>query len=293
MSFEEQYFLIKETVNGDLDKLEDDINSVFFAENPLNDKLKTLINSSSKRLRPLIAFLFLRASGREIDENQYYILSAVELIHNATLIHDDVIDNSDLRRNQKTIHKEFDNNLAVIAGDFLLSVALKKITAVKDPRILELFAKSLESMCLGEISQYFNKFKIPTIDDYIEKSTQKTAFLFETAISASIMAGDGLYIECGKEFAKNFGIAFQVRDDLLNFISKNELKPSNNDVESGIYTAPVIFSGDTNDVSLGIVKTKNLMDNYFDKCLSAVKDLEESKYKTAISELVELLKNAI
>lgn len=310
MTFEEKYNNIKNVVKEDFIFLEEDIKSLFVDKNPLNEQLLVFLTAPSKRLRPLIASLFLRSILKEISKPQLEVFTAIELIHNATLIHDDVIDNSSKRRKVDTINSKFDNDLAVVAGDFLLSLALEKIIKTKSVEVLEIFTNALKHTCLGEINQYFTKFKITSLEDYIEKSKNKTALLFQTGVLAGLSLsdknGNKELRQAALDFTQNFGIAFQIRDDLINITRADELKPHMNDIKSGVYTAPVIFACQENPKMLenedfinslketdGIEKTKDLMDNYFDKSIFALKNIEDNKYKKALIELTKVLRENI
>lgn len=253
-------------------------------QEPLKSKLFELLNAPSKHIRPLVSFLYLKALGEKIDDAQVLYQSAIELVHNASLIHDDVIDDSKVRRSLPTLNSQFGNKLAVMTGDYLLSRAMQKVLDIGNLELVKLFSDTLEVMSSGEISQHFGKFQIPTIEEYIKKSEQKTAKLFETAVCGSLLVAksnnDGL------DFAKNFGIAFQIRDDLVN------CKTTNTDISDGIYTAPVIFSGDTKVTSDAIEKTKSLLNNYIDEALKCLSKIDENEYKLALVELLELMRDA-
>ena len=231
----------------------------------------------------MISFLYLKALDLNIGQKQILFQTAIELVHNASLIHDDVIDNSNIRRNTKTINEEFDNKLAVISGDYILSIALNYIAKLNSPQIIEMFAETLSFMTNGEINQQFSKFKIPTIGDYIKKTEQKTAKLFETAICGSLILANSN--EKASDFAKNFGIAFQIRDDIIN------IKTTKTDIKDGIYTAPIIYTGNIENYQNGIEKSHTLLNNYIDNAYQAINHIEENKYKIAIIELLGLLKN--
>lgn len=253
-------------------------------QEPLKSKLFELLNAPSKHIRPLVSFLYLKALGEKIDDAQVLYQSAIELVHNASLIHDDVIDDSKVRRSLPTLNSQFGNKLAVMTGDYLLSRAMQKVLDIGNLELVKLFSDTLEVMSSGEISQHFGKFQIPTIEEYIKKSEQKTAKLFETAVCGSLLVAksnnDGL------DFAKSFGIAFQIRDDLIN------CKTTNTDISDGIYTAPVIFSGDTKVTSDAIEKTKSLLNNYIDEALKCLSKIDENEYKLALVELLELMRDA-
>ena len=284
MSFQEQYLQIILPVQNDIDKVTKNVTSGINIKEPLKSKLTEIINPPSKHIRAAAAFLYLRANGKPIDENQILLQIAVELVHNASLIHDDVIDDSSLRRNKKTLNSEFGNKLAIISGDYLLSIALKKICMINSTELTKMFAQTLDNMCHGEINQHFNKFKIPTLEEYIIKSGQKTSSLFETAINGSAFLAGLQYNDF--TFAKNFGIAFQIRDDLIN------AKTTKSDINDGIYTAPVIFSKDTKKKKKGIEKTVLLLNNYIDKAIKSLENIEDNLYKQKLKELAELLANA-
>ena len=303
MNFELKYSRIKNVIKNDLDFLEQGIERIFTNKNPLEKDLAKYLTAPAKRLRPLLGILFLRCLFEEITPAQRDVVLAVELIHNATLIHDDVIDDAEKRRNQEALNKKFDDSLAVVAGDFLLSVAMEKVISAGSIEVIKLFTSALKITCLGEINQYFSKFNITSIDKYVEKSKEKTAFLFQMAVMGALMIDEKTpedLKQAAIDFSQNFGIAFQIRDDLINVLNADS---SNSDIKSGIYTAPVIFAYEENKNILneddiqaalkntqGIEKAKDLMDNYFNKSLSAIEKFEKSVYKQAIVELIELLR---
>lgn len=308
MNFKHKYEEIKKNANKDFEILESDILSLFSEKTPLNKHLIKFLTAPSKRIRPLLGFLFLRSISNAVNENQYKILLAVELVHNATLIHDDIMDSASVRRKQKTLNVKFDNDLAVIAGDYLLSMSLEKVIETNSPEVLKLFTSAIKQTCLGEINQYFTKNKITSLDDYVEKSRQKTALLFEMGILGSFLLGknpqDKILQKTASEFSQNFGIAFQIRDDLMNVL--NMEKNNDNDVISGVYTAPLIFAKKENNNILkeknilsavkatkAIEKTKNFMDNYFERAIFSMEKIAPNKYKSAIVELIEILKTSV
>ena len=252
MNFQEKYSKILNTVKNEIEDVCINLTSDINIQEPLNTKLSNILNAPSKHIR---------------------------LVHNASLIHDDVIDESNIRRNSKTINNEFDNKLAVISGDYILSIALNYIAKLNSIKIVEMFAETLSFMTKGEINQQFSKFQIPTIEDYIKK----TAKLFETAICGSLLLANSN--ENALVFAKNFGIAFQIRDDIIN------IKTSKTDIKDGIYTAPIIYAENTENYTNGIEKSQILLNNYIENAYQAIKHIEENKYKIAIIELLGLLKN--
>lgn len=305
MNFDEKYKNIKSVVNDDLNILENEMKKLFVNHSPLDKDLSEFLTAPAKRLRPLLGFLFLRCLFGKITSEQNDVLLAVELIHNATLIHDDVIDKAEERRKQATLNVKFDNNMAVIAGDFLLSVAMEKVINTGSIDAVKICASALKSTCLGEINQHFSKFSITSIEDYIEKSRKKTALLFEIALINGLLLSEKPLNEDLKntavDFSQNFGIAFQIRDDLINVLNSQYLP--NHDIKSGIYNAPVIFACEENLRILkeaniideikktgGVEKTIKLMDNYYDKAILSIQNLENNLYKKTLLDLIELLR---
>lgn len=286
MTFDEAYGEILKTVESDIERVNAGLLNAFVSETPVHKKILSFLESPSKRIRSLMTFLYLRACGIEITAGQVELQTIVELIHNASLIHDDVIDGDDKRRGENTINCDFGNRLAIISGDYLLSVVMKKLTAIGSLELFNIFAKTLENMCSGEIQQHLLLNNIPSIEEYIEKSYLKTGALFEASITGAMrLAGDTKIIRA-VEFGRNFGIAFQIRDDLLNVLTKES-----KDIQTGVFNAPVIFSGSAEITVSGIEKTKDLLNNYLEKAEDCISDLDESIYKSALIELLELLKN--
>lgn len=289
MEFKEKYEQIRQVVSDELYKVENNLTDFYCGNDKLQESLVGIIKAPSKRIRPLVALLYLKMYGAEITPAQIEIQSAVELIHNTTLIHDDVIDKSDKRRNHKTLNEEFDNSLAVVTGDFLLTSAIKKLLNIKSFDILELFNIAIKKMSIGEIKQYYDKFILTDFDEYLDRCRYKTAELFIASIVSSAMVAN-LDTNSAKDFAKRFGISFQIRDDLLNLISAEEDKPKNNDIEEGIYTAPMIFAKDVKNLEFGIEKTKELLDNYINRVKKCLDKAPENEYKQALIKLLDLLK---
>ena len=284
MGFNEEYNKIFELVKADISKVSEELQNSISIKEPLYTPLNSIISAPSKHIRALSAFLYLRANNINIDLVHIKLQAAVELIHNASLIHDDIIDESSTRRNEKTLNTLFDNKLAVLAGDYLLAAALNKLDEIKNFEVTGLFAKIMKTMCLGEINQYFARYKTVTIEEYIDKSRSKTASLFQAAIEGSAILSGMLSRVAAKEFALNLGIAFQIRDDLINY------KTTRTDLQSGIYTAPVIL-GQTSGGSDGIEKTLRLLNNYIDKSCTLLDKIENNTFKEALIALLELLKH--
>lgn len=279
-------------------------------DNPIKQDICDYLFSKSKKIRPSLIFLFAKAMDIEITDKIYHLACCVELIHNSTLIHDDILDNADIRRGKISLNKKLGNNLSMLAGDILLSAALKELVKCSSIEAVNHFSKSLYLMCKGEINQNFNIGKIPSISKYIEKSEYKTAELFKAPlISLCIISSGQNTFETDRiySFAKNFGIAFQIKDDLLNVLKTDKTKPFMSDINNRIYTAPVIFiNEDTNTENMPaedikkilqsdkkyIDKTVNLIKKYAKTAIEAIDFIEDNQYKQEIVKITENLYKA-
>lgn len=278
------YQEIFEVVKSDIKKVENRFLEILPKSCEIYSDLEKFLKSPSKRIRSVLALLYLRAMGVEVGENQLELLAIVELIHNASLIHDDVIDEEKIRRSQKNINSKFGNKMAIISGDYLLSVVMEKLTRLGKLELFEIFSKTIKEMCEGEILQYLNLYKIPTLEDYLKKTYQKTGSLFEACVLGCVRLSTSQEVENAKEFSKNFGIAFQIRDDIENILK------GGNDIKEGVYNVPIIFSGSIDNPVAGIEKSKVLLNNYLDIAQKCLCGMDESEYKSALKKLLELLK---
>lgn len=295
-----------EIIRQETNKFNDILSKELFnQQNQISQDIYDFNFAKSKKLRPKLIFLFAKALNKDIDEKLYNLACAAELIHNATLIHDDVIDNADFRRGNLSFNKKFGNNLSVLSGDLLLSVAMKFLAKCENFKCFNYFSTSLTKMCEGEINQHFTINKVPAISEYIEKSQNKTAELYIAALSSLCELLQIKEIKNIQEFAKNFGIAFQIKDDLMNILSTDTSKPVNSDIFNGIYTAPVILLQNEN-IDLNIfkkeeittlihnnpkvlTKTIEIIAKYCQKAIDSIAFIEDNCYKKEILNLTENL----
>ena len=178
----------------------------------LNDcpsDLREFVFAPSKRLRPKLVFATLEALDLPTTPEQMKVALAVEILHNATLIHDDIIDESLERRGLESFYKKYGAKKSVLLGDYLLSIAMKLVAQIGSPRVLEIFSDNMLKVCEGELMA-------SNAENYIEKITKKTALLFVCGVSAALeFAGVAADKRKNLEnFALNYGIAFQIKDDI-------------------------------------------------------------------------------
>ena len=292
MNFKEKYDNIRQLVKPELNAIEQRMISDIHIREPLDTAAKKFLMLPSKRIRLVLAALYAKATNETLSDEQLEVLSVIELIHNASLIHDDIIDNSELRRGSKTLSAEFDSKLAVICGDYVLAIAMNKLAKLNNADILANISRTISQMCLGEINQNFDRFQKTTLEQYIEKTKDKTAYLFESALVCCMLLSKNSHnIEKISKLGMDIGIAFQIRDDILNMIDTDPSKPVNSDIKEGIYNAPVILGDESDNYASGIEKTKVLLNNYIKSAENQIALLPENEYKTALEEFLELLNN--
>lgn len=210
----------------------------------LDTAVKDLLYGGGKRLRPIM--VMLAGSFGDYDEDRLLRIAAgIELLHMATLVHDDIIDEARLRRGRITAQEKFGNDVAVFVGDFLLTKSYSLFVDNLSQHSLVKLNKVVKMVCIGEIRQYEEKYDLDlSLIDYFKRIRRKTALLF--AISAYIGAYEagvrGKRLFQLYKFALEMGMAFQIQDDILDFIGDEDTtgKEINQDLASGIYTLPVI-----------------------------------------------------
>ena len=203
-----------------------------------------LLNAGGKRIRPAICLM--AASIFEANPDRCVSLAAsVEMMHTATLVHDDLIDGAALRRGVPTLNADWPADAIVLAGDYLFARAASLIAQTNHPRLIELFAKTLMIVVNGEIKQRFSGRGCINRGDYYERIYAKTAAMFVLATEAAATLGeaDPSSLEALSEFGREVGMAFQIVDDALDFIGTPDQigKPVGNDLRQGLFTLPAIY----------------------------------------------------
>lgn len=231
----------------DLDTIEDALNKVIQAEHPVLRKASTqLLRAGGKRIRPVFVLLSGQFGYYDIDRIKTVAVS-LELIHMATLVHDDVIDEAEIRRGEPTIKQLYGNRVAMYTGDYILARALESITTLKEPQIHHLLAKTIVEVCVGEIEQIKDKYKWDqNLRDYLRRIKRKTALLIATSCKLGAIAAGIPEKEAYKlyQYGYNIGMSYQIIDDILDFTSTAKVlgKPAGNDLLQGNVTLPVFFA---------------------------------------------------
>jgi geranylgeranyl pyrophosphate synthase len=234
------------TVNEDLERVESKMRLALSSNNEyLSQVLLYLLQSGGKRLRPALALL--SAQFRPSDASKAVSLAAaVEILHTATLVHDDLIDSSLMRRGKATLNARWSSGATVLAGDYMFAWAASLAAETENVRVISIFAQTLVTICRGELNQLFGpNWQEQTQDDYYARIYNKTASLFASAAEAgAVLCGlPEPHVQSLRAYGKNLGMAFQIVDDLLDFVGDaHELgKPVGSDLRQGIVTLPTML----------------------------------------------------
>lgn len=240
---------IYNNLKGDLQKIEKSLSHVMAAEHDvLNEASVQLLKAGGKRIRP--ALVLLGAKYGDSKENMSDVQSvavSLELIHMATLVHDDVVDDAPLRRGRPTVKETYGNRVAMYVGDYMLARALEIMSTVKNEAVHRVLSKTLVQVVYGEIAQIEEKYNIEqNYKTYFRRIKRKTALLIAASCQLGALAAgaDDAIAKKLYKYGYNVGMSFQIIDDILDFTSSQKAlgKPTANDLLQGNITLPVLFA---------------------------------------------------
>lgn len=238
--------LIKQPISSEIDDFIALFNqSLTHDDGMLGQALEHIRQRAGKRMRPMLILLTAKCFG-EVNAATQHAAVGLELLHTASLVHDDVVDESAERRGQASVNATYDNKVAVLVGDYILSTALLNVAKTGNQRIVEYLAELGRTLSNGEILQLTNIQNQEISEEvYYQVIKQKTAALFEAcaAIGALSAGASEELVEEAKRFGQNLGIIFQIRDDIFDYYDSPEIgKPTGNDMAEGKLTLPVIYA---------------------------------------------------
>ena len=287
----------------------------------INNISQYIVNSGGKRIRPLIVLLSARACGASDLERIVKAAAMIEFIHTATLLHDDVVDNSDSRRGIKTAHQSFGNESTILVGDFLYSRAFQIMVQINHMGIMEVMSDATNTIAEGEVLQLINSGN-PKInkEQYLEVIHRKTGKLFEAAmvVGGLLSNQSQTVLNTLQLFGKELGMAYQIVDDVLDYSSSFEImgKDVGDDLAEGKVTLPMIYtlerampdmqemigqailnkdSKNADKIIGSIQSTGSIASSVNDAkektefALHSIQSLDNSKYKTALTNLAEII----
>ena len=243
--------IIKQPIAKDLDDFIALFNqSLTHDDGMLGSVLSHIRQRGGKRMRPILTLLMAKNYGNISDVTQNSAVG-LELLHTASLVHDDVVDESSERRGQASVNASYNNKVAVLVGDYILSTALLHVSYTGHQRIIEYLAELGRTLAAGEILQLSNIQNQEISEDvYYQVIQQKTAALFEACAAIGAMSGGASEEEMqeAKQFGQYLGIMFQIRDDIFDYFDSKEIgKPTGNDMTEGKLTLPVIYALNNTD----------------------------------------------
>ncbi len=217
----------------------------------LNAASRYLLHSGGKRMRASLTLLSARllyVEGIHQDLGRMLsIATAIEMIHAASLVHDDLIDAADVRRGRPTVHSKWGGNVALMVGDYLFALAAEQMADAGEPGIIKSFARGVVRICEAELAPVTDVVPLQrALDQYFAKIGGKTAALFECAAESGMIVGGGddEQVAALRQFGYEIGLAFQIVDDILDFTADERTlgKPAGNDLQEGTITLPVIYA---------------------------------------------------
>lgn len=305
-------------IKDELNKVENDMQRFYFpAEENIHKLIGSCFSKNGKRIRPALAILSAKAAGN-INQKVIKIAALVEIIHLASLLHDDVVDNSDKRRGSPSANMLWGNKASIIVADYFISKGILGLCRQEYLKCIRIISDTIVRMSLGQLKEILNKgnFNL-SVKDYKDIIEKKTASLFSsTCQMGSLLSGaQSRHIEALKNFGTNYGMAFQITDDLLDFWGETEAlgKPTGNDILQKNFTLPVIYcfgradakeknilkkylsnGGNTEDKFQDLIRimdkynTKKYVENiaagYIEKAVSFLSVIKESHEKQALKD---------
>ena len=285
----------------------------------LNKALSHLSLQKGKQIRPVLTILAAKLCG-DVTENTYFLAAAFELLHSASLAHDDVIDISQQRRNMPTLNANFGNKTAVLVGDYLVTKAIELVNNTKNLTFFDHLSKLSVGIVRGELLQHQFSHNFIQEADYYDVIKLKTAALFATCALSGAVSGGGneQQAQALYNFGELLGICFQIKDDIFDYSQNNVGKPVFNDISEGKITLPLLYAlnfttkneknkifeiinkenisaDDKNFVINLIIKhkgldyAKNQMLNFREKAVDCLKIFEDSPIKNLLIEMLDFV----
>ncbi|WP_445505574.1 heptaprenyl diphosphate synthase component II [Niallia sp. 03091] len=266
-------------LNSDLELIEKTLEETVNADSSLlRESSLHLLQAGGKRIRPIFVLLAGKFGHYDLSVIKKAAVS-LELIHMASLVHDDVIDDADLRRGQPTIKAKWDNKVAMYTGDYIFARSLEVMSELENTAAHKVLANTIVEVCIGEIQQIKDKYRFDqNIKDYFRRIKRKTALLISASslVGAIVSGVEEKYQKKLYQFGYYVGMSFQIIDDVLDFVATEKVlgKPAGGDLLQGNITLPVLFA----------MENKALRD----KIITVNEDIE----KQQLQEIIDLIKNS-
>jgi geranylgeranyl pyrophosphate synthase len=272
------------TMRSDLARVEERLREEANMEYPVvGEIVDNLIGAGGKRLRPLLLLLAAKPFEYDIDE-LLPAAAGVELLHNASLIHDDTVDHADVRRGQPTLNSILPSETVILLGDYLFARSAMLAAATMNPRVVGVFASTLAKICDGQLSEVFTSRQVDqSLEDYKRRIYGKTASLFAGSAEMGAIIGQapGDQIEAMRDFGGHIGMAFQIIDDVLDLRETTDSigKPAGLDLRQGTVTLPTMLffehnkqNGHHAEFVTRVIDGNDVSDTEYDKAVQIIRD---------------------
>lgn len=290
----DMYSQIRSTVESDFAHVNQFIIEQLHSNVPLVESIgHYIVEAGGKRIRPMLCLLAARCCGTA-NSKHIELAAVIEFIHTATLLHDDVVDMSSLRRGRPTVNAEWNNPSSVLVGDFIYSRAFQILVNIGDMRIMEIMANTTNQIAEGEVLQLINKHNPDCSEqNYMQVIQNKTAILFEAAANCgAILSGADSATESAlKKFGMHIGIAFQLIDDVLDYAGDSDAMGKNigDDLAEGKPTLPLIHamehkSAEQADLIKTCIRSEEISAEQLSKVINIVRDGDAISYTRAKAE---------
>lgn len=315
MKFQSLYSFLK----TDIDLIERELEQAIYSRSPIiyNSSLK-LLQAGGKRIRPIFVLLAAHFGNYDIGKIKNLAV-ALELIHMASLVHDDVIDDSDIRRGKPTVKAQWDNRVAMYTGDYLFARSLEYMTKLENVEVHKVLSDTIIEVCIGEMVQMKDKYRFDqNLRDYLRRIKRKTALLIAASCQLGAVASGAPPHICKKLylFGYNVGMSYQIIDDILDFTGTEKQlgKPAGGDLLQGNVTLPVLYAMEKpglreaiytvnektsqKDIkriieqikqSDAIQRSNNLSQRYLDRAIAILDDLPDNKAKKSLKEIAKYI----
>ncbi|MEK4699184.1 heptaprenyl diphosphate synthase component II [Solibacillus sp. FSL R7-0668] len=279
-------------IKSDIEIIENELEQALNSSSHiLNDASIYLLQGGGKRIRPVFVLLSAKFGDYNI-ERMKNIAVPLELIHMGSLVHDDVIDDSDMRRGRETVKSQYNNRVAMYTGNFIFGKALQYVTDIENPRVHQILAETMVELVNGEVIQIEDKFRLDQhLKDYFRRIKRKTALLIESSceLGAVVSGADEETIRHLKRYGYFVGMSFQIVDDILDFTATDKQlgKPAGSDLLQGNITLPILLMKDDPQLAqyLEKVAAQGLTEQERQEMLALVRKSDAIKEATKISNL--------
>ncbi|TMD48813.1 MAG: polyprenyl synthetase family protein [Chloroflexi bacterium] len=254
-------------IRAELEDFEQRLHATVRADlGPVAEAMEQILDAGGKRLRPALVFLSAGLGPAKRIDDIYRAAMAIEFIHNATLIHDDLIDGAPTRRGLRTIHETLGPNPAIIIGDYYFAKGANLMSQIGNPDIDAVLSQTVMTICFGEMLQLTSQRRYDqSLDEYYAKIERKTAVLLAASTFCGAVLGglEDQQVEAIRRFGRLLGMSFQIADDVLDYLATEEEvgKPVGNDLKQGTVTLPLMLARQANNGRLDAVLAKPVLDD--------------------------------